>query len=152
MEYGFIQRAKDLLKDAVKEARENKCLHRRKLYEENRERYTSYREKYESSEKGKEKRLEVSRKRWERFKAACADLSEEEFYKIEEFYEKCPQGYHVDHIIPIALGGLHRISNLQYLTAHENFKKGTKEKWEPDDYSKVEYKSMRREYRPRKKG
>ena len=32
--------------------------------------------------------------------------------------------HHVDHIIPLAAGGKHEVSNLQVLTAEENYKKG----------------------------
>lgn len=48
---------------------------------------------------------------------------------IEQFYENCPEGYQVDHIIPLKgkeISGLHVIENLQYLLAEENLKKGNK--------------------------
>jgi 5-methylcytosine-specific restriction endonuclease McrA len=45
---------------------------------------------------------------------------------IQEFYANCPKGYEVDHIIPISKGGLHDISNLQYLTITENRRKNNK--------------------------
>lgn len=49
--------------------------------------------------------------------------------EILEFYKNRPDGYHVDHIIPLNGGlvsGLHVLANLQYLTAEENLKKGNK--------------------------
>jgi hypothetical protein len=45
---------------------------------------------------------------------------------IKEFYDNCPIGYEVDHITPISKGGLHTLSNLQYLTIIENRRKSNK--------------------------
>lgn len=46
--------------------------------------------------------------------------------KIKTIYKNCPEGYEVDHIIPLSLGGWHHEDNLQYLLAIENRRKSNK--------------------------
>ena len=46
---------------------------------------------------------------------------------INDFYQNCPPGHEVDHIIPLqgkTVSGLHISSNLQYLPANKNKQKG----------------------------
>lgn len=48
---------------------------------------------------------------------------------IAEFYANCPEGYEVDHIIPLLgemVSGLHVLGNLQYLTEAQNSSKGNR--------------------------
>mgnify|MGYP001575822740 CR=1 FL=1 len=53
-------------------------------------------------------------------------LSSEERSAIILFYANRPKGYEVDHIYPLVHGGLHCLSNLQYLPAKENRGKSSK--------------------------
>lgn len=49
--------------------------------------------------------------------------------KIKGIYDNCPLGYHVDHIFPLNgenICGLHVETNLQYLLAEDNMRKGNK--------------------------
>lgn len=57
---------------------------------------------------------------------------DEDLSAIRKFYLDCPEGYEVDHIIPISKGGPHSLSNLQYLTIKENRQKGNKLDWCPE--------------------
>jgi hypothetical protein len=53
----------------------------------------------------------------------------ESFSRLRSFYENCPEGYHVDHILPLRgklISGLHVLENLQYLPASENMAKHNK--------------------------
>lgn len=53
----------------------------------------------------------------------------EDLDAIRKFYLACPEGYEVDHIIPLSKKGEHKLSNLQYLLAAENRRKSNKLDW-----------------------
>ena len=61
-----------------------------------------------------------------KLKSQTPEQTPEQRKKIIEFYKNCPEGYEVDHIYPISKGGLHVISNLQYLKEIENKIKNNK--------------------------
>ena len=66
-------------------------------------------------------RMEYTAKRLKRF------VSWADFEAIDEFRKNCPEGYVVDHIIPLCnpkVSGLNVLENLQYLTNEENQIKG----------------------------
>lgn len=61
-----------------------------------------------------------------------------DLHEIKSFYEKCPEGHHVDHHYPLQgekCSGLHVIENLRYLPASVNYAKGNKM---PEDFFKSE--------------
>ena len=85
---------------------------------------------YNQSEKGKIYNGHKNSRRRSRMQCPLS-LGDKE--QIRLIYEECYRitqetgiPHHVDHIIPLALGGLHHPSNLQILTAKENLKKGCK--------------------------
>lgn len=76
---------------------------------------------------GKRKRKE--QKRLRRRTVRQAKLGSVSWQEIVDFYDKCPEGHHVDHIIPLKhpdVCGLHVPWNFQYLSAEDNVNKSNK--------------------------
>jgi len=83
------------------------------------------------SKKWRENNKDVTRARKARYRASKLNASPSwaDIKAIKLFYKNCPEGYHVDHIIPLQgrnVRGLHVLCNLQYLTASENQSKGNR--------------------------
>ena len=105
------------------ENREADCERHKKYYEENREATLERQRKYYKNN------LEKDREKNARRRAAKLQRTPEwaDREAIKEIYYNCPQGMHVDHIIPLqgeTVSGLHVPENLQYLTPQENAAKG----------------------------
>ena len=70
----------------------------------------------------------IANEAWQRYhaKQRAQTPDDADLKLIQQIYENCPEGYEVDHIIPISKGGLHHQDNLQYLPWLENRRKGNK--------------------------
>ncbi len=73
----------------------------------------------------------IANEAWQRYQARqrAQTPDDADIQLIQKIYENCPEGYEVDHIIPISKGGLHHQDNLQYLSKILNRKKGNKLDW-----------------------
>ena len=81
-----------------------------------------------SPEESHAKDRAIHNEAWQRYMAKRKNQTPDDvnIKELQEFYINCPEGYEVDHIMPISKGGLHCLSNLQYLTISENRRKSNK--------------------------
>jgi 5-methylcytosine-specific restriction endonuclease McrA len=90
--------------------------------------YDIHRRKYKTVEEQTVARRKTRRAVSANYRARVLDQTppDADLAAIKKFYNACPPGYEVDHIIPISKGGLHILENLQYLTVKENRQKSNK--------------------------
>ena len=73
-------------------------------------------------------------RRKNRLKAQTPELTEEEKRSIADLYQLRDAlnkgagciAYHIDHIVPLACGGLHHPENLRVISSEANIKKGAR--------------------------
>lgn len=107
----------------------------------NREKIIKGRNEYYKSPEGRVVRATNRVRRRAREQNACAGLTEHEEGLIKQIYayrvrlqNKLGIDFHVDHIVPLSVGGLHHPSNLQVVPAVWNVSKGNRntERWLPN--------------------
>lgn len=102
--------------------------YKQKWDEINKDRVNEYRKKHQKANAEKYRAHDAKRRA---LKISTSTIDPWELQQISLFYGECPDGYHVDHILPLVLGGRHELSNLQHLEARLNLNKKDKH---PDDW------------------
>jgi hypothetical protein len=100
------------------------CLHNygSNRYYTNKDQHSQWNKNWRANNPNKAKAI-AARRRANKNKAMSEDADK---ILIQLIYEGCPEGYHVDHIIPISKGGEHHENNLCYLSIADNLHKKDK--------------------------
>ena len=83
--------------------------------------------RYDKTPKGRANIRRKSHAKQEKIRIATPKWSDKS--AVNRFLDGCPEGHHIDHIVPLrgkSVCGLHVLENLQYLPAQENLKKSNK--------------------------
>lgn len=125
----FIEKCEALcepLKEkSIKDEHEAHLKRIRKWNDQNREKLRKSIRAYSKTDKGLKATKKRTFNRIQRFNKAFVELTPYQKQCYEWFVENTPEGYSVDHIIPLCKGGSHCITNLQYITLRDNYLKAT---------------------------
>lgn len=108
--------------------------YRNQYYKDNKQKLNAYRKKH--YEQNKSDYIANSAKRKADKRNQTPDFANLEL--IARIYRFCPEGYHVEHMVPLKRGGFHHESNLCYLPSATNLEKSTKtiEEFGEDSFNK----------------
>ena len=111
---------------AYREANREKVYAYNKKYKENNpEKIKAWQKEYRENNRGIFTAIQAKR----RARNLQATPTWVNLEAIKNIYVQCPEGYHVDHIVPLQgknVCGFHVENNLQYLKAKENIRKGNR--------------------------
>jgi hypothetical protein len=125
----ILLRQKEYYENNTNECIERSRNHRKVAGDQRREGYRAEWKEKNREHLNKYHRFANAKRRARLLQATPKWLTKEHWDKIKEIYKNCPEGYEVDHIVPLQgenVCGLHVPWNLQYLTPKDNKKKKNK--------------------------